>query len=233
MTFHIPAFPHIQYGTLYCIGRNYHEHINEMNSRPTEQPVVFLKPRSSIIHQQETIRIPADSQNVHHEAELVLLIGETCHRVPQENALQKIAAFAIGIDLTARDLQSHAKTNGLPWSLSKGFDTFAPVGPFIPYAPLSTQKSTKKTTLHNLLDLPIHLSVNGDTRQQDSTSNMIFPPDELISYLSHRFTLYPGDLIFTGTPKGVSQIHPGDTIHASIGDHLSVLNLDVQPAEPL
>ena len=272
MNFTIPAYPHMQFGTLYCIGRNYHEHISEMNSRPTEEPVVFLKPRSSLLHPHETIRIPPDSKNVHHEAELVLLIGETCRRVPKEEAYRKIAAFAIGIDLTARDLQSHAKNNGLPWTLSKGFDTFAPIGPFVPFdasgasgasgasdasdedgtggagkvdhtgntinivnsgsAPHAASHKDRSGT-HDLLDLAIHLRVNGETRQHDNTSHMIFPPDELISYLSHRFTLTPGDLIFTGTPKGVSQIQPGDVIEASIGGHLSVLTLEVQSAEPL
>lgn len=223
MSFQIPQFPHLSYGTLFCIGRNYHDHIKEMNSRPTKDPVVFLKPRSSIIHQHETIQIPPESTDVHHEVELVLLIGKKTHRIPSTDALASVAAFTVGIDLTARDLQSQAKENGLPWTLSKGFDTFAPVGSFVPFDP----------AVHNFEDMGLRLRVNGDLRQSDPTSLMIFPPAELISYLSHRFTLYPGDLIFTGTPKGVAQLQPGDIVEAELfksgGDeHLSVLHHTVE-----
>lgn len=212
----IPDYPHLQYGTLYCIGRNYSEHISEMNSEQTADPVVFLKPRSSIIRNGDSIIIPAISSDVHFEVELVILIGSKAKDISEENALNSVEAFAIGIDMTARDIQSEAKKKGLPWSLAKGFDTFAPLGNFHKYSSdLDLQK------------LSLELRVNGEVRQSDKTSKMIFTVPQLISYLSKHFTLYPGDLIFTGTPKGVGQINIGDKIEASLGDHLSSLSVDV------
>jgi len=212
----IPDYPHLRYGTLYCIGRNYSEHISEMNSEKTTDPVVFLKPRSSIIHSGDSIVIPSISSDVHFEAELVILIGSKTKNISEEDALNSIEAFAIGIDMTARDIQSEAKKKGLPWSLAKGFDTFAPLGNFHKY---SSEIDLQK--------LSLQLRVNGDVRQSDKTSQMIFTVPQLISYLSQHFTLYPGDLIFTGTPKGVGQVNDGDKVEASLGDHLSSLNVDV------
>lgn len=217
MNFKIPEFPSLQFGSIYCIGRNYAEHIKEMKSSQTASPVVFLKPRSSLIFNNGAITIPKDSENVHHEVELVLLIGNECRNVSKDSANKAVLAIAVGIDLTARDIQTEAKKKGLPWALAKGFDTFAPVGNFI-----AIDHSV------DLQNLEISLSVNGNLRQNGNTSNMIFPVADIISYLSHRFTLYPGDLIFTGTPEGVSRIKPGDKIQAQIGNHLSTLTVHVQ-----
>lgn len=217
MDFTIPDFPDLTYGSVYCIGRNYVDHIKEMDSVQTTDPVVFLKPRSSIIHNGDTVHIPKQSNDVHHEAELVLLIGKEIKDCSKNEALESVEAFGIGIDFTARDLQSRAKTNGLPWTLAKGFNTFAPLGNFVPY-----------DGSQNIEDLEITLSVNGKLKQNDSTSLMIFSPAEIISYLSRQFTLTPGDLIFTGTPKGVSPVHTGDSVRATLGDHLSTIQIDVQ-----
>lgn len=217
MDFTIPEFPDLSYGTVYCIGRNYVDHIKEMKSVQTSDPVVFLKPRSSIIHTGDSVSIPHQSADVHHEAELVLLIGATTKNCSPDAALASVKAFGIGIDFTARDLQSQAKKDGRPWTLSKGFDTFAPVGNLIPL-----------TGNRELNDLMISLHVNGEIRQSDSTSLMIFSPGDIISYLSHQFTLTPGDLIFTGTPKGVSPVKPGDSINAMLGDNLSTVTIDVK-----
>jgi len=212
----IPDFPHLHYGTLYCIGRNYSEHISEMNSEQTADPVVFLKPRSSIIHNGDSIVIPPISSDVHFEVELVILIGKKTKNISETEALNSIEAFAVGIDITARDIQSDAKKRGLPWSLAKGFDTFAPLGNFYKY---SSEIDLQK--------LSLELHVNGNVRQSDKTSKMIFNVPQLISYLSLHFTLYPGDLLFTGTPKGVGQINSGDFIEANLGKHLSSLSVDV------
>lgn len=217
MNFQINEYPHLQFGSLYCIGRNYAKHAAEMDSDVPKTPVVFLKPRSSIIRQGEPIRLPSDSENVHHEVELVALIGSVAKSIEPSEALNHVEAIAVGIDLTARDLQAEAKKGGLPWSLAKGFDTFAPVGNFV--------------ELNNKIDpqnLSIKLIVNGETRQEGHTSDMIFPLNQIIAYLSKRFTLYPGDLLFTGTPDGVSRVLPGDHIEVTIGDHLSTLVADVQ-----
>ncbi len=217
MKFNIPDYPGLQFGSIYCIGRNYAKHIEEMKSEMTEDPVVFLKPRSSIIFNGETILIPKASNNVHHEVELVLLIGSEITMVEPEDALKSVKALAVGLDITARDLQSSAKKNGLPWSLSKGFNTFAPVGNFVDYSPEI-----------DLGQLDIMVNVNGEIRQSGNTSQMLFSCEDIISYLSKQFTLYPGDLIFTGTPQGVSPIIPGDTVNASLHNNLSLLTVYVR-----
>lgn len=217
MDYSIPDFPDFTYGSIYCIGRNYADHIKEMKSEQTSDPVVFLKPRSSIVHSGESVVIPPVSDDVHHEAELVLLIGKTTKSCSIENALDSVKAFGIGIDFTARDIQSQAKKDGRPWTLAKGFDTFAPVGNLVPF-----------TGQEDLNDLNISLRVNGEVRQDDSTSLMIFSPSDIISYLSHQFTLTPGDLIFTGTPKGVSAVNAGDSITATLGKTLSTVTVDVK-----
>ena len=188
-----------------------------MKSEKTTDPVVFLKPRSSIIHDGDTITIPERSNNVHHEIELVILIGKKVKDISANDAASAIRGFGVGIDVTARDIQSDAKSKGLPWSLAKGFDTFAPVGNLLPF----------EGTV-DLQNLKLQLKVNGKVRQDDSTAKMIFPVDELISYLSQNFTLYPGDLIFTGTPKGVSKLSNGNQIEATLENNLSTLAVHVE-----
>jgi 2-keto-4-pentenoate hydratase/2-oxohepta-3-ene-1,7-dioic acid hydratase in catechol pathway len=216
VSFQIPGFPDLQFGSLFCIGRNYAKHAAEMNSSVPDSPVVFLKPRSSIISGGDSIQIPESSKNVHHEVELVILIGKHADSVSATEALDTIEAFGVGLDITARDLQAEAKKAGLPWSLSKGFRTFSPIGNLVPF-----------TRNHDLQNLDIAVQVNGNLRQKGHTSDMIFPVAELISYLSEHFTLWPGDLIFTGTPEGVSRILPGDNIQATIGNQLSTLQVHV------
>lgn len=217
MSFDIPGFPGMNYGTLYCIGRNFAKHAAEMNSDIPGSPVVFLKPRSSIIHDGETVRIPQLSGEVHHEVELVILIGKQASNVKKEDALSRIAGFGVGLDITARDIQSEAKKKGLPWSLAKGFNTFAPIGNLVPY----------DGNVHDLGNMDIRVEVNGDVRQAGTTADMIFRAEVLISYLSGCFTLYPGDLIFTGTPEGVSSVTSGDTVVAEIENGLSTLTVHV------
>jgi len=216
MNFNIPGFPHLQFGTIFCIGRNYAEHIKEMKSESTPHPVVFLKPRNSILFNNNTLSLPSSSKNVHHEVELVLLVGKTAENIPEKNALQYISGYGVGLDLTARDIQTHAKKNGLPWTLAKGFRGFAPLGNFIAY-----QHN------HNFSDFNLTVSVNNEIRQNGNTTDMIFSAAELISYLSMQFTLHPGDLIFTGTPEGVSKLSGGDHIYASLNNGESFLELSV------
>lgn len=216
MNYQIKEYPHLQFGSIYCIGRNYAKHIEEMKSERTKDPVVFLKPRSSLIFNEESIYLPKQSSNIHHEVELVLLIGKESKNISVDEALQTVQAISVGIDVTARDIQSLAKKNGLPWSLAKGFDTFAPVGNFVEF-----------NSSIDLKNLDIQVKVNEETRQSGNTSNMLFSAAEIISYLSHQFRLAPGDLIFTGTPEGVSPIVDGDVIEASVGNKLSTLKVYV------
>jgi len=216
MTHQIPDFPDLQFGSIYCIGRNYAKHAKELKNEIPSNPVVFLKPRSSLIFNGEAIQIPESSDNVHHEVEMVILIGETAKNISKEDALKSIGAIGVGLDMTARDLQSEAKLKGLPWTVAKGFDTFAPLG-----------NLAKFHSGIDLKNLNISVSVNGEVRQKGNTSDMLFPVANLIAYLSERFTLTPGDLIYTGTPEGVSKVEKGDLIKASLGNGLSSLQVHV------
>jgi len=187
-----------------CIGRNYVAHIRELENEMPDAPVVFLKPPSSIIPTGGQIVIPSASSDVHHEVELVAEIGSECKNVPVGEAMSTIRAYAVGLDMTARDLQSVAKQKGLPWTVAKGFDTFAPLGPLV---------------LADGIDpgnLEIRLEVNGVLRQRGNTSLMIFSLPKLIAYVSTVFSLMPGDLIYTGTPEGVGPVRPGDRLVGTI-----------------
>jgi 2-keto-4-pentenoate hydratase/2-oxohepta-3-ene-1,7-dioic acid hydratase in catechol pathway len=217
MNFIIPEFPDLQFGTLFCIGRNYAKHAAEMKSDLPEEPVVFLKPRSSLVFDNSPILLPDRSGDVHHEVELVVLIGSELKNADQIEAKKAIRAIGIGLDLTARDIQADAKKKGLPWSLAKGFDTFAPLGNLVPF--------NGQTDLQNL---SLKILINNEIRQDGNTKDMIFPVTEILSYLSHQFTLNPGDLIFTGTPEGVGPVYRGDKIFASLQNDLSILEIDVQ-----
>jgi 2-keto-4-pentenoate hydratase/2-oxohepta-3-ene-1,7-dioic acid hydratase in catechol pathway len=214
--FIIPGAEPLAAGTLFCIGRNYVEHAKELNNPVPTQPMVFLKPRNSIVFGDGKVRLPSASQDVHHEVELVLVVGKTVSDISPDDALDAISGVAIGIDLTARDIQQKAKEKGHPWSVAKGFDTFAPLGPVI-----SRQEAG------DLDNLTLELSVNGQVRQSGTTADMIFPSAYLVSYLSRIFTLYPGDLIYTGTPEGVSRILQGDVMEACIKGTRSTLRMDV------
>jgi 2-keto-4-pentenoate hydratase/2-oxohepta-3-ene-1,7-dioic acid hydratase in catechol pathway len=216
MTHQIPDFPDLHFGSIYCIGRNYAKHAKELKNEIPSEPVVFLKPRSSLIFDGESVKIPTQSESVHHEVEMVILIGKETKNVAPENALDSVKALGVGLDMTARDLQSAAKLKGLPWTLAKGFDTFAPLGNLVEF-----NKDI------NLTHLDLKVSVNGERRQSGSTSDMLFPVANLISYLSEQFTLTPGDLIYTGTPEGVSAVQKGDLIKASLGKGLSTLQVHV------
>lgn len=216
MKHQIPDSPDLHFGSIYCIGRNYAKHAKELKNEVPSEPVVFLKPRSSLIFNGNSIKIPAQSKNVHHEVEMVVLIGKTTKNVSIENALDSVKAIGVGLDMTARDLQSEAKLKGLPWTLAKGFDTFAPLGNLVEY-----------NQGINLKHLEVKVLVNGEKRQSGNTSDMLFPVAELISYLSKQFTLTAGDLIFTGTPEGVSAVEKGDLIKASLGNGLSTLQVHV------
>jgi 2-keto-4-pentenoate hydratase/2-oxohepta-3-ene-1,7-dioic acid hydratase in catechol pathway len=214
---HLPGLPDLKLGTIFCIGRNYVEHARELNSEVPEEPVVFLKPATSVIYEGDAIELPSKSTNVHHEVELVVALSTGGKNISEENALSHIAGYAVGIDVTARDIQQKAKEKSHPWAVSKGFDTFAPLSSFISVDKISDPQN-----------LDLTLTVNGKQRQHDNTRLMIFPVTKLIAYLSGIFTLQPGDLIFTGTPKGVSPIKTGDNIKATLGESLATLSVTVK-----
>ncbi len=188
-----------------CLGRNYAEHAREMKSEIPSKPVIFLKPPSALIGPNETIILPKESNNVHHEVELAVIISKKAKNVKIEDAMNYVLGYTILLDITARDLQDDAKRKGLPWTLSKGYDTFAPIGP----------KIVAKGEI-DPNNLEIGLKVNGVIRQKGNTSQMIFKIPEIISYISSIMTLEKGDVIATGTPSGVGRIESGDEIEAWI-----------------
>ncbi len=187
-----------------CIGKNYAKHAAEMHSAVPTEPVVFLKPATAIIGDGEHIILPSMSQQVHHEVELVAVLGRGGKNIPEREALSFVGAYGVGLDMTARDLQSKAKQQGHPWSVAKGFDTFAPLGTLVP-----------ADVVPDPQDLTLRLTVNGVVRQSASTSTMVFPLVTLIAYCSRIFTLDPGDMIFTGTPEGVGPVVEGDELVAT------------------
>ena len=195
----------IPVGKILCLGRNYAEHAREMDAEIPERPLVFLKPSTALIQDGEQIAIPSISKDVHHEVELVVLIGKGGKDIPRESAYHHVAGYGVGLDMTLRDIQAEAKKMGLPWSVAKGFDTSAPVSHFV-----------QKASVPDPHSLTLSLKVNGRIRQKSTTARMIFRIDEIISYVSSLFTLERGDLIFTGTPEGVGPVTSGDMLEAEL-----------------
>jgi len=188
-------------GKILCIGKNYALHAAEMKSSVPTEPVVFLKPATALIGDGEAIVLPPMSADVHHEIELVARIGRRGRHIAESEALSYVDAYAVGLDMTARDLQAKAKRKGHPWSVAKGFDTFAPLGPFVP-----------AVMVRDVQDLTLTLTVNGVVRQHASTRDMVFSVAHLIAYCSRVFTLEPGDCLYTGTPEGVGPVYAGDRL---------------------
>lgn len=191
---------------IFAVGRNYAEHIKELNNERPDEPVIFTKPDTALLRNNAPFYYPDFSRDIHHEVELVLRICKEGKSIQEKFASNYYDALSIGIDFTARDLQQKAKEKGLPWDIAKGFNGSAPLSDkFIPVAELT-----------NLKDINFSLTINGGIRQQGNTKLMIFSFDYIISYLSRFFTLRTGDLIFTGTPKGVGPVQAGDTLAAFI-----------------
>ena len=224
-------------GTIYCIGRNFADHVAEMQAPIPSEPLVFTKPIGSLLMGAEaTVNLPAQSQDVHHEVEWVVALSKGGKHISMEQAWSHVAGWAVGIDFTARDLQAVAKKAGKPWAVSKGFDGFAPVSPFIPVSTgkKPTHQKTANQNPESYKHLQLKLLVNGQLRQQDLLSNMLFELPTLISHLSNLFTLRAGDIIFTGTPSGVSQVQAGDhcsaCIHQPNGESLAQLDVYLEAA---
>jgi len=194
----------LRVGKILAVGRNYGEHVAEMGGADTT-PVLFLKPPTAIVHDRATVVLPRDAGEVHHEVELVAVIGKPGRAIPAERALEHVLGYAVGIDLTLRDLQREAKRRGEPWDVAKGFDGSAPVSDVAPAAEVGDGSG-----------LAIALRVNGEVRQSASTSEMLRPVADLVSLASRYITLETGDLLFTGTPAGVGPVGPGDTVEAEI-----------------
>ena len=192
-----------------AVGRNYAAHIEELNNERPDEPVIFTKPDSAIIIRNQPFFYPDFSNDIHHEVEIVLKINKVGKNIQEKFAHKYFDEIAIGIDFTARDLQSKAKAKGLPWALAKGFDGSAPLSSFI-----------QKSKFENLNNLNFGLEIDGKLKQKGNTSLMLFSFDYIISYISQFYTLKKGDLIFTGTPKGVGPVKIGNKLKAFIEDEV-------------
>jgi fumarylpyruvate hydrolase len=191
---------------IFCVGQNYAEHVRELGQDPNEVPPIFFsKPSVCVQPEGAQIPYPLATKNLHYEVELVVALGTAGTHIAEADALEHVYGYAVGIDLTRRDLQHLAKTNGQPWDVAKGFDASAPC------SAIHEAASTRHPTQGK-----IWLSVNGEVRQNGNLSNMIWKVPQIIATLSQQFHLRAGDLIFTGTPAGVGPLEVGDRIDAGI-----------------
>lgn len=190
---------------IYCVGRNYEEHAKEMGFTGREPPFFFLKPADSLVVVQDgqtgTMPYPSLTQNLHHEIELVVAIGKGGRNIQAADAAAHIFGYAVGLDMTRRDLQNDMKKQGRPWCIGKGFDHSAPIGPITP-----------KAQAGDVNQAEISLQVNGADRQRSNVAKLIWNVAETIEHLSAAWELQPGDLIYTGTPEGVAAVVNGDTL---------------------
>jgi fumarylpyruvate hydrolase len=191
---------------IYCVGRNYREHVREMGGDPSrEPPIFFTKPADAVLPSDTPVPYPARTSNLHHEIELVVAIGRGGRDIAVGEALDHVYGYAVGNDLTRRDLQAEAKKHGAPWDAAKGFDASAPITPIRPVDDIGHVTSGR-----------IWLEVNGELRQDSDIAEMIWSVPEVIAELSTYFALQPGDLIFTGTPAGVGPLRPGDLVAGGV-----------------
>lgn len=197
-----PVFP----TKVVAVGRNYEDHAAELGNELPAEPLIFMKPATSVIGPEQPIAYPPDTTELHHEAELAIVIGKVSHNVAVEDASGHVLGYTAANDVTARDLQ---RQDG-QWTRAKGFDTFCPLGPAV------------ETEFDPLEPMRISCRVNGETRQEATTADMVFGVAQLVAYVSHIMTLLPGDVILTGTPEGVGPIEPGDVVEVDI-DGIGVL----------
>lgn len=198
-----------------CIGRNYAAHAKELGNDVPKEPVFFMKPETALLREGD-FYIPDHSNDIHYEAELVVKISKPGKFIREHHAHKYYNELSIGIDFTARDIQQKCKEKGLPWEIAKAFDGAAPVGKFIP-----------KTQFEDLQNIDFQLEIDGNMVQEGNTKNMLFGIDQLISYVSKYVSLKTGDLIFTGTPKGVGRVYSGNKLSASINGE-TLLSFSIQ-----
>lgn len=188
-----------------AIGRNYVAHIEELKNEKPDEPVIFCKPDTAILKENAPFYYPDFSQDIHHEVEILLKISKEGKNIESQFAHKYYEEIGLGMDFTARDLQAKQKAKGLPWEVAKAFDGSAPISDFVP-----------KANYADLKNINFSLLINGELRQQGNTSLMLYDFDFIISYISKFFTLKKGDIIFTGTPAGVSAVKIGDRLEGFI-----------------
>ena len=200
---------------LICIGRNYAAHIDELKNERPEEPVVFIKPDSAILPKEQDFYIPEFSDDVHYEVEVLVKIKKVGKHIAKQFANKYYDEIGLGIDFTARDLQSKLKAKGLPWEKAKGFDGAAVIGKWV-----------SKNKFKNVDDINFSLHKNGETVQDGNTSLMLWKIDELIAHVSTYFMLKKGDILFTGTPAGVGKVSPNDYLSGTLeGEQLFEINV--------
>ena len=193
-----------------CIGQNYAGHNKEMKSRPSDEPLFFIKPETSLLIRNKPFYYPEFTKELHYEAEIVVRIDRVGKHIQSKFANRYYQQIGFGIDLTARDLQRVCKQEGRPWEICKGFESSAPISKFIDLEDHGLQ----------INNIPFHLNINGKTVQQGNTADLLWSVDEVIAHVSKFMSLKIGDLIFTGTPEGVGPLHIGDHLEGYIGDQL-------------
>lgn len=201
---------------IFCVGRNYADHVREMGNDPkSEPPIFFSKPADAVVENGAAIGYPSNTDNLHHEVELVIAIGKDGSNIDVGAALSHVWGYGVGVDLTRRDRQAEAKKAGTPWDTAKGFDHSAPISALTPAADAG-----------DVLNARIWLAVNGQTRQDSNTAGMIWSVLEIVATISRWWALKAGDLIFTGSPEGVSAIKSGDVVECGI-DGLAPLRFSI------
>jgi len=193
---------------IFCIAGNYRKHCEEFGMEPEVEPVFFIKPETSLLRNHYDFYIPEFSKQIEYETEIVIKISKLGKAIDRKFASRYYDELTVGLDITARDIQAQSRAKGQPWFLSKGFDSSAPLGDFVP-----------KTDFADLHNINFGLDINGNTVQSGNTSDMIHDFDAIVSYISQYVTLKTGDLIYTGTPAGVGPLHIGDHLTASIEGH--------------
>ena len=207
-------------GKLVCVGRNYVAHAAELGNAVPDEPLLFIKPNTALTPLSPGFSIPTDRGSVHHETELALLVGRPLRRASVAEAQEALLGIGLALDLTLRDTQAELKKLSHPWEKAKAFDGSAPLSPFWPIAEFPDLKAIRFT-----------LESNGERRQSGDSGQMIWDMLNLTAYISHHFTLLPGDLILTGTPAGVGPLQPGDSLQLQLADHPPLLSLvSAEPA---
>lgn len=201
----------VRIGKIVCLARTYKKHAKEMKTTTTKDPLIFLKPSTAVIFNGDSVIIPSKSKCIHHEVELGVVINKKCKNIKKDDALDYVLGYLIALDITARDIQSEAKLKGWPWTISKGFDTFAPISEIV-----------LKNEVSDPNNLNFSLKLNNNLIQESNTKHMIYSIERIIEFISEIMTLEKGDLIMTGTPEGVGELKQGDFIEANLDNICSL-----------
>ncbi len=204
-------------GKAVCVGRNYADHAAELNNPIPVKPLLFIKPETSIVSLHEPVAIPKSKGEVHYEAEIAVLIGKHLKTATQDQTIDGIIGIGVALDLTLRDLQAQLKKQGHPWEKAKAFDGSCPLSCFEPVS-----------SFNSLDNIEIEFMISDSIRQKGSSSQMLFDITSLVEYISTHFTLKPGDVVLTGTPKGVGPLHPGDIIQIKLRNHIAIQTMIIE-----